>query len=376
MKQKLTSLIHAVKNKIALCWSKLNWLWVAVLFLTILSAGSLICFWIYSEKALDKLTTQILSAPLCALNKSEDNEIPSHHIRRRLDGVYVEPESANIYPVAIIIDNHPDSRPTSGLAQANVVYEAIAEGIVTRFMAIYADGSKVEQIGPVRSARPYFLDWSEGLNALHVHVGGSPEALQKIEDEKIFNLNEFYQGEYFWRSWRRNMPHDVFISAEDINKYLDIFGVKTSADYESWLYKDDALINERPATSTIEIDFSVSNFKVRWEYDKGGNNYLRYIGGEQHKDSDGTLIIAKNIIIIKGQAEVLDELLRRKLTTVGTGKAWYCFDGECEIGKWKKPNVNRREKIYDKWDEEVRFNAGTTWIEVVQSDIEVVLINE
>ncbi len=357
-------------RKKALPRQKRFYFWCGVFILSFFSFISIAVFWVMAGKRIEASLLAVKKMSPRILEKKDYP--PPDWIRRRIDGVYVEKEKSDVYPVAVMIDNHRDSRPPAGLSQANLVYEVIAEGVVTRFMAVFANGEKIKKIGPVRSARPYFLDWSQGLDALYVHVGGSPEALEKIKNEEIFNLNEFYQGDYFWRDENRFAPHDVFISSESINSYLKKRGAE-KADYETWLYKDEAGIDERPATSTVAVDFSAKNFLVEWKYNKEENSYWRYLGGEQHKDVDNSLIKAKNIIIIKTKVKVLDEMLRRKVTTIGTGKAWYCLDGRCAEGEWKKTKTNSREKIYNQGGEEARFNAGATWIEVIHSDNDVII---
>ncbi len=200
------------------------------------------------------------------------------------------------FPVAVIIENYLDSRPQSGLLEASVVIEAEAEGYITRFLAIYGDISNIKEIGPVRSARPYFMDWASELSALFIHVGGSPEALAKINKENIFNLNEFYQGEFFWRDKKKEAPHNVYISGENINKYLDS-RERDKINFFSWKFKDNSPFIERPAEGEITINFLLAEHVVKWKYGREANNYLRYNGGSIHKDRQDREIKAKNIII-------------------------------------------------------------------------------
>jgi len=141
-------------------------------------------------------------------------------VRRALDGVYTRPELANLAPVAVMIDNHPDARPQSGIEKAGLVYEAEVEGYYTRLMAVFSDENEVVKIGPVRSARPYFVDWANELNAVYAHCGGSPEALVNIEQKGIVDLNEIYSGRFFWRATDRSAPHNIYLSAKNFNKFL------------------------------------------------------------------------------------------------------------------------------------------------------------
>jgi hypothetical protein len=117
-------------------------------------------------------------------------------------------------PLAVMIENHEESRPQSGLSSADVVYEAVAEGGITRFMAVFLCPFNDIQVGPVRSARTYFLDWVSEYNSLYAHVGGAntpgpANALGQIIDYKILDLNQFGIGfPTFWRDYQR-LGHPV-----------------------------------------------------------------------------------------------------------------------------------------------------------------------
>jgi len=384
MKNKILQFLNALKVKTAWYWQIITWPTLAVLILAILAGGSLGAFWLIASQATKQDALLALNSGQKSIIKiltETKSAVPSYYVRRQIDGVYVDPQTANNYPVAVMIDNDPNGRPPAGLARANVVYEAKAESGITRYLAIFADGQTLDKIGPVRSARPYYIDWAQGYNALYVHVGGSPEALARLQKEPTVNLNEFYQGNYFWRANDYAAPHNVFTSSTNINQYLVKMNL-SNGDYDGWLYKDEAELKAR-ATSDMAVNFSVYDFLAHWRYDKEKNEYARYLAGVPHQDAslayprqtDGTPIIAKNIIIMKVSARVIDSELRRKMDTIGSGKAWYCLDGGCNIGKWRKENKQSREKIYDEGGEEIKFNAGTTWIEVVQEEGQVAIQN-
>ncbi len=293
-------------------------------------------------------------------------------VRRLLDGVYVQPGEDNFYPLAAMIDNHPDARPVFGLSRAGLVYEAEAEGGITRYLAIFAGGETIEKIGPVRSVRPYFIDWAREFSALLIHCGGSPEALTKIIKDNIFDLNEFYNGSYFWRDKDRAAPHNIFTSSANLEKYLEATA-KKEGRFLSWRFKDDGeatAVNEQ-----IKISFKYPDFSVEWNYDIINNDYLRSLDGSVHKDGEGREIRAKNVIIQYNQAEVIDAELRLKMETSGSGRAIVCLDGSCRAGEWVKSSPASRTRYYYEQDgqrgEEVEFNAGKTWIEVVDGSQEV-----
>lgn len=294
-------------------------------------------------------------------------------VRREIDGVLVKKEEAGVYPVAVIIENHPDARPSVALAKANLVYEAEVEGGITRYMAVYADGKNIEAIGPVRSARPYFVDWARELSAMLAHCGGSPEALAILAQGDIVDFNEFYFEDYFWRDKKIIAPHNIFTSTENLYRYLETKGIAGSV-LLPWQYKDDLKLAERPSPgSEIIIGYQEPSYEVKWVYDRENNNYIRYLAGELHQDLSGEQIFAKNVIIEYIEAEVIDDKLRLKMNHVGSGKAMVCFDGTCAEGTWEKQTSASRTRFYNSNGEEIKFNAGTTWIEVVRPEREVLI---
>lgn len=301
-------------------------------------------------------------------------------VRRNIDGIFVEPGKENLYPIAVIIENLLEARPQAGLSRASLVYEAEAEGNITRFLTIFDSGVDIERIGPVRSARPYFIDWTAELSALFTHCGGSPQALAKIAKENIFDLNEFYQGGFFWRSGEREAPHNIYTSSDNLKKYLELKN-RRNGNFFSWQFKDDILISERPEKSEIIVNFPLPDYVVKWEYDKENNDYVRYLAGQVHKDANGEEIRAKNIIIEYVKAQVIDDVLRLKMENTGEGKAVVCMDGKCEEGEWQKKTNQTRTRFYTSVgsaqdagqvaQQEFKFNAGPTWIEVVRPEYKV-----
>ncbi len=291
-------------------------------------------------------------------------------VRRYIDGVFVKKGEENFYPMAVIIDNHIDARPPAGLSGASLVYEAEAEGSITRYLAVFASGENIERIGPVRSARPYFIDFAKELSALFVHCGGSPEALVKISKDNIFGLNEFYNGSYFWRDKSRPAPHNVFTSMELLNKYIKDKNYD-SGKFFSWKFKDEKLPGNNELNREITINFKYPDFTVRWNYDIINNEYLRYLNGVIHKDEEGREIKAKNIIIQKVKTEVIDEELRLKMETAGQGDAIVCLDGVCRSAQWRKNNFSSRTRYYYEDNDEIIFNAGKIWIEIVRPELEI-----
>lgn len=297
-------------------------------------------------------------------------------LRRFIDGVFVSSGNENLHPKAVMIENLVSTRPQSGLGQANMVYETLAEGGITRFLAFYADVEKpLKEIGPVRSARPYFVAIAEEYGALYAHAGGSPEALTGIQGtKKITNLDQISGDHpYFWRADDREAPHNLFTSTELLERAARDKQVTESGDFDPWKFKDDATLEERPQDGAeLILNFSSTDYRVRYMYDRETNTYYRYQGQEKHIDKlTNEQLHPKNILVQMTTSAVLEtDTGRLSIETSGEGKALMYFDGQKKEGTWKK-SESGRTIFYDENGREVEMNAGQTWIEVIPNDKEI-----
>lgn len=299
-------------------------------------------------------------------------QAPPSHVRA-IDGVSVpddEPTSGRYY--ALTIDNLYVARPQSGISKASVVYEVPVEAGITRFLFVFPDDVNVEKIGPVRSARPYFLDWISEYDALYGHVGGSDEALDDIKRYGIRDMNEFYQGAYFWRDHAREAPHNAYTSTEMLGKNFDKrFGDRPAKPLDAWKFKADAAEADRPQRASLSIAYGDPHVDAAWTYDQATNAYARSQGGKAIKDADGTPVTAKNIVVLEMKVTTIDDYGRRKIVTVGSGDATFAIDGLAVHGTWRKDSRAGRTRFYDASRNEIALNAGTTWIEVVPTGTSV-----
>jgi len=298
---------------------------------------------------------------------------PPVKYRRAIDGQPLADESEDNGYYAVEVENMIDGRPLSGLARASLVIEAPVEGGITRFLAVYAAADKVERVGPVRSARPYFLDWAQEFDALYAHCGGSPEALSDIKDTRIRDLNEFYAGKYFWRDTGRSAPHNVYTSTDLLaDAAIDKFSDYTVRHAPGRLFKEEAAAEDRPETSTeIVIDYSTEAYRASWRYDRERNDYRRRQGDDWQDDEGGLPVRAKNVVVQFHKIRVLDAIGRRSIETIGEGKALVARDGKTVVAIWRKQTVTDRTGYYDDQETELPLNAGTTWMEIVPLDADV-----
>lgn len=305
-------------------------------------------------------------------NNEQNEEPEAVGLRRLIDGVAVGDETKINPPIfAVQIENMIDARPLSGISRASLVYETLAEAGITRLLAIFTADNDVSEIGPVRSARPYFLDWTEEFGALYAHSGGSPEALRLIPQYDIWDLNEFAYGRFFWRSKTRYMPHNLYTSVELLG---EAFTAKEGEvkNFTPWQFKDEAIADARPSEEKrVKIYFSTRTYEAGWQYDRESNGYLRYQAGVIQQDRDGSEVWAKNIAVQFTKVVVLDGVGRKKIDTVGEGEAIVLEDGVRIDGTWRKETKGERTKFYDADGAEIKFNPGVTWVEVVPIGTEV-----
>lgn len=289
-----------------------------------------------------------------------------------LTGLQSDPALAKRPVTAIMIENSLDARPQSGLAEAGVVYEAIAEGGVTRFMALFQETAP-QYIGPIRSLRPYYIDFAAPFQASIVHVGGSSDALAEVGNGSFRNLDEFANGNYFRRVSSRDAPHNVYSSFDELDKLNSSKGYTTSS-FTPWSRKADAKL-ATPTAKTIDMPMSGPLYAVHYDYDPGTNAYLRKEAGDYHHstgseaDKIGQVLHPKVVIAVvmnltQGALDASGAYYSNYLDT-GSGTVYIFQDGGVTQGTWTKANTNDMFKFTDSTGNPIKLNAGQTWVTAV-----------
>jgi len=310
-------------------------------------------------------------------------------------------------PLSIMLENHLDSRPQSGLSNADVVYEAVAEGGITRFMAVFYCGASAENliVGPVRSARIYYLDFASeyGDWPLYVHIGGANNAgglgnthrkvraLEEITalgwtlyndiDGMSVSYPTIYRDEdrlggVLWE-------HTAYAKTDELWKLaakrglgaVNDEGDKWDEGFVSWQFKKEVEIEERGNVGLVRFSFWVNqpDYQVSWRYNSQNNSYLRSIGNQLHKDlNNDQQLEAKNVVIQFAKEEgPLDPKKHLFYQTQGTGQALIFLDGEAIKATWKKNKRESRTIFFDLKGNEIEFNPGQIWIEIVPKGNEI-----
>lgn len=287
-----------------------------------------------------------------------------------LTGVQIAPELADRPILAVVIENHKDARPQSGLGQAGVVYEALAEGGITRFLAFFLD-ERPANIGPVRSLRTYFVDWGLEFNAPVAHVGGNAEALDLVKPTGMKDINQFANAGSFFRTRDRVAPHNAYTNSDLMDALLKKNGWDKPADFKVSPRKNDSPA-KTPLRPTIGINYSYTGFQVEYRYDAACNCYARFLAGAPHIDRNtGQQIKVKNVVVeymptTFGKSRIGEQTTR--MATPGSGKAIVFRDGDAVEGTWAKAQHKDRTKLTDAAGKEIPLNRGNTWYSIVPTD--------
>jgi hypothetical protein len=279
-----------------------------------------------------------------------------------LTGLPIADAAINDRPItAIMIENSKDARPQSGLADAGVVFEAIAEGGITRFLTLWQDTDS-DYIGPVRSVRPYYLQWLHGFDASVAHAGGSGDALRLIKEWNVKDLDQFHNGGAYWRVSSRYAPHNLYTSTAKLH---DLEGQKGfgKSNYTGFARKAEAAL-PTPSARTIDFNISGALYNSHYDYDPASNSYLRSEGGAPHKDErSGQQIAAKVVVgLVMPQGR---NGIYTTYDTIGTGKAYIFQDGAVTVGNWHKESNSSNFTFKTDDGAEIKLNPGKTWLTVV-----------
>ncbi len=286
-----------------------------------------------------------------------------------LTGLPVSEEEASRPVTAIVIENSPDARPQSSLDEAGFVFESIAEGGITRFLAFYQE-TRPDPIGPVRSLRPYFSDWVLTFDASIAHVGGSAEALGEVGTLGLKDLDQFAYGSSYYRTTDRFAPHNVYTDFDKLDALNKSLGY-TSSDFESFPRKAEKPLGTPKATKIV-ANISSFTYEASFVYDAESNTYLRRIAGTPDKDRESGKRIAPKVVIVMEAPFTVSGDGRYHYDLVGNGKVTIFQDGNVEVGTWKKSS--RSDQITFTADSDgsvIELNPGQVWLTVLSPTQEV-----
>jgi hypothetical protein len=286
-----------------------------------------------------------------------------------LTGTQIDPELAKRPVTGIMVENSIDARPQSGLQDAGVIFEAIAEGGITRFIALFQD-ARPQYIGPVRSVRPYYLDFGAPFQASFAHVGGSPDGLAQVRNG-MRDLDQFFNAGSYWRESSRFAPHNVYTSFDKLDALNQSKGYATS-QFTPWNRKEDKPLKP-PTAAHIDVSIASELYNSHYDYDAATNSYLRFEGGRPHlvvisaDDKTGQQLKPKVLVVLEMSRSVIDSSGHNDYAVNGTGSLKVFQDGGETDGTWSKTDRNSMFAFKDTTGKPLALNAGQTWVAVVNS---------
>ena len=336
---------------------------VIALVILIIIAGALLEMKFWGNNATQTANTND------GINTNQNQEEPEVAMPKTL--------SSYSRPIAVMIDNHIDAMPQAGLLEADIVYEIIVEGGETRLMLILQD-KDLDKIGPVRSARHYFLDYALENDAIYVHYGWSEKAKSDISSLGVDNINGLTVSSVFWRdkSLNKATEHTVFTSMEKINEYAKEKGYDRDTNKDLLLNYSVDEIDLSKREDAIKADTVFMKYSyytdTSYEYDSANKVYKRFMSDTAHVDAvTGEQYTAKNIIITPIATHTYDSYGRLELDDIGSGEGYFITDGYAIPITWSKDSRSS-QTVYKNMDgDEIKVNDGNTFIQITPPSEEV-----
>jgi DUF3048 family protein len=291
-----------------------------------------------------------------------------------LTGRLVTPAAAARHPIAVMIDDQLAARPQSGLSSASIVWQAPAEGGIPRYMLIFQETIPTD-VGPVRSARYYYVAWASEQRAMYVHSGGSPQALATLRaqggGQLVYNADEFRWGGSFHRVSTRFSPHNLYTTGAKLRTLASRVGAADGRITWPWTFARDAVLGWRPVGGRIVVSYQAN--VIRYDYDRKTNTYLRSVTGEKRQIDATTKqrIAPKNVIVMQVRFGPLNDgnpsKKRLEANIIGSGPAWISTNGITIKGTWKKASTKGPTRFFDKAGRPVVLTVGQTFIQVMKT---------
>ncbi|MBC7247402.1 MAG: DUF3048 domain-containing protein [Actinobacteria bacterium] len=296
-------------------------------------------------------------------------------------------------PLAVKVENDPKARPQSGIVDADLVFEELVEGGVTRFICIFLSRDP-QVIGPTRSARPSDIDIVSFLDPLLICSGGAPQVMSLVRASGLKYIEE--DGSHFWRDRSRRAPHNLYTSSELLRRFLAESGDDYHELPESGLVfaepaaKEEGATGEDPAggeggaeggsvmvspATTIEIPYKAPACVASYQYDAASDTYLHSISGSPHTDlTTGRRVAPRNVIVqfVTTSGSGIRDVTGSEtpnMQVIGSGKCLVFCGGEVHHGTWKKANRSSPTLFLDEKGNLIPLRPGQTWIHLVTESI-------
>lgn len=333
-----------------------------VLSVVVVCTGNLIAYLITLPKPTIKTKTSISKI----VKKTEPTIIPVKYYSPLTGALVADDATTKQTVTGVMIENSPEARPQSGLKNSGVVFEAIAEGGITRFLALYQQ-EKPQLIGPVRSLRLYDSDWAAAFNASISHIGGSAAALTEVRNGNYRDLDQFFNSNYYWRSNDRYAPHNVYTSFEKLDTLNTTKGYTTSNF--TGFSRIDGQPSATPTATNIKITISSYLYNNSYTYNKLSNTYDRSQANAPHLDRESGQISPSVVVAMRvDEAIVLQDGYRESITTIGNGNATIFQNGIAVNAIWHKTSKTSQITFTDSAGTDIPLVRGQTWLAAIPNN--------
>lgn len=291
-------------------------------------------------------------------------------VRSLLTGEYISKKKANQRPFAVMINNieYANLRQ-EGTSQMDILYEALAEGGITRMLGVFQGNQKIKNVGSVRSARHYYVSFATEWDAIFCHFGHTPYALNKIAKLGTDNLSGLSAigGVVYRRVPGHAAPHNVFATGKSMMKGARKMGYRTKLDTTKMakhfeFYEEDTDLSSDRTTNYVKLPFSAYSTTVL-KYDKTTKEYKKYEYGTKHKDHrNGKQLSFKNVIVQIVKESNKDRNGYQHLHLNEDGNGYYITNGKRIRIYWKKSERKGNMTYYDMDGNVLNINSGKTYI--------------
>lgn len=329
------------------------------------------------------LLVGLAATTLVACGKTTENKNQAPEVKEPEKIVYYTPltheerdneDQAKKKIFAVMLDNHDDARPQAQISKADIIYEYRVEGEFTRYMALFQSNFP-ENVGPVRSARPYFVQTAKEYNAIYAHWGGSVAGLEEVKKRNVVDLDGIaLEGIVFHRNKNvgKRAPHNGYISLPELENYLVEKGVDVNDNTASLNFYDKEANIEGLDVGEITLNFN-NRYKTNFIYDEATGKY-KYIrqGQPVIDEATGQEFDTDNLVVLFQKGVVAGPKGTLKMANIGTGTGLLLQKGKLAPITWEKANEDARTILKYPDETEVKFYPGRTFFSIVDEEKDAV----
>ena len=332
----------------------------------------------------NKNETPDISAEPPSINTSQETATPEptptptpEVIRNPLTGEPIDSDISSIRPYAIMLNNIKVALPQCGISKADILYEVLAEGNITRFEAIFSGIDGVGAIGSMRSSRPYYIEIALSYDAIYVHAGGSEQAYSDISSKGVNNIDGVrgaYSSEIFYRDPNRQqygIEHSLFTSSDKVIAGTQKLGYETTHsgtfDYGLEFTETPELSSSAASAATVNVSFEgIKDTGFTYSSDTGLYTAAEY-GSNLIDGTTNEAVTFKNLLVLYSDTKILDDYGRRAFDLEGTGTGLFIINGKSVPIKWNHAGTGSCFTYTLEDGTPLQLGVGKTYIGIVPS---------